>query len=71
VVTHRRSRDKGIKIPINPDAHTLAGIDDMRYGIGIARKGWLRAADVLNTLASEALLAFFRQRRNTSNNEGK
>lgn len=62
-----RSRDRGIKIPINPDAHTLAGIDDMRYGIGIARKGWLRATDVLNTLAYDALLAFFHKRRN----EGK
>jgi DNA polymerase (family 10) len=59
----RKARDKGIKIPINPDAHTLAGIDDMRYGIGIARKGWLRSTDVLNTLASEALLAFFHKRR--------
>ncbi|HEX3639868.1 MAG TPA: PHP domain-containing protein, partial [Ktedonobacteraceae bacterium] len=63
----RKARDKGIKIPINPDAHTLAGIDDMSYGIGIARKGWLRSTDVLNTLASEALLAFFYKRRN----EGK
>ncbi|HLZ58254.1 MAG TPA: DNA polymerase/3'-5' exonuclease PolX [Ktedonosporobacter sp.] len=59
----RKARDKGIKIPVNPDAHVLAGIDDMRYGIGVARKGWLRATDVLNTLETEALLAFFRSRR--------
>jgi DNA polymerase (family 10) len=60
-----KARDKGIKIPINPDAHALAGLDDMRYGIGVARKGWLRATDVLNTMETEALLAFFRARRNT------
>jgi DNA polymerase (family 10) len=60
----RKARDKGIKIPVNPDAHTLAGIDDMRYGIGIARKGWLRAADVLNTLDSEAIQTYFHVRRN-------
>lgn len=60
-----KARDKGIKIPIDPDAHSLAGLDDMRYGIGIARKGWLRARDVLNTMETEALLAFFRARRNT------
>jgi DNA polymerase (family X) len=59
----RQARDKGIKIPVNPDAHTLAGIDDMRYGIGIARKGWLRAADVLNTLDSEAIQTYFHVRR--------
>ena len=46
----RRARDKGIKIPVDPDAHSLAGLDVIRYGIGIARKGWLRASDVLNTL---------------------
>ncbi|MBE3560198.1 MAG: DNA polymerase/3'-5' exonuclease PolX [Ktedonobacteraceae bacterium] len=58
-----KARDKGIKIPINPDAHSLASIDNMRYGVGIARKGWLRATDVLNTLESEQLLAFFKRRR--------
>ena len=60
----RKARDKDIKIPVNLDAHALAGIDDMRYGIGIARKGWLRAEDVLNTMESADVLAFFRQRRN-------
>jgi DNA polymerase (family 10) len=59
----RRARDKGIKIPINPDAHSLDGLDVMRYGIGIARKGWLRASDVLNTLDVPALLTFFQTQR--------
>ncbi len=58
-----RARDKGIKIPIDPDAHVLAGLDDMRYGIGIARKGWLRPTDVLNTMQTDELLEFFRVRR--------
>jgi DNA polymerase (family X) len=58
-----RARDKGIKIPIDPDAHTIDGLDEMRYGIGIARKGWLRAGDVLNTKSTEELLNFFRSRR--------
>jgi DNA polymerase (family 10) len=59
-----RARDKGIKIPIDPDAHVISGLDDMRFGIGIARKGWLRASDVLNTMTTGALLDFFRRRRN-------
>jgi DNA polymerase (family X) len=59
----RKARDKGIKIPIDPDAHSLAGIDVMRYGIGVARKGWLRPTDVLNTLEIDELRAFFQQRR--------
>jgi DNA polymerase (family 10) len=61
-----RAREKGVKIPICPDAHSLAGLDDMRYGIGVARKGWLRAEDVLNTMDAEALLTFFKQRRHKS-----
>ncbi|HLX55631.1 MAG TPA: DNA polymerase/3'-5' exonuclease PolX [Ktedonobacteraceae bacterium] len=59
----RRARDKGIKIPVNPDAHSIDGLDVVRYGINIARKGWLRSADVLNTLSTEAILAYFRARR--------
>ncbi len=58
-----RARDKGIKIPVNPDAHVLAGLDDMRYGIGVARKGWLRREDVLNTMTSEEIQAYFKNRR--------
>src|SRR3989442_936700 len=58
-----RARDKGIKIPIDPDAHVLAGLDDMRYGIGVARKGWLRPTDVLNTIQTDELLEFFKRRR--------
>ena len=59
----RKARDKGVRIPVDPDAHALAGLDVMRYGIGIARKGWLRASDVPNTLAIDALQEFFRTRR--------
>ena len=58
-----RARDKGIKIPIDPDAHIISGLDDMRFGLGIARKGWLRASDVLNTMTIDALLDFFNNRR--------
>ena len=62
----RRARDRGIRVPIDPDAHIVAGLDDMRYGINIARKGWLSAADVLNTLNVEQLVAFFKKRRGTA-----
>ncbi len=58
-----KARNKGVSIPVDPDAHALAGLDVMRYGIGIARKGWLRASDVPNTLELDALQTFFRSRR--------
>ncbi|HEU0002572.1 MAG TPA: DNA polymerase/3'-5' exonuclease PolX [Ktedonobacteraceae bacterium] len=59
----RRARDKGMKIPVDPDAHSIDGLDVVRYGINIARKGWLRPTDVLNTLSTEAIVAYFRNRR--------
>ena len=62
----RRARDKGLKVPINPDAHSIDGIDLMRYGVGIARKGWLRASDVLNTFSTDEVAAFFQNRRRKS-----
>jgi len=42
-------REKGVKIFINPDAHNIDGLGDVRFGVGIARKGWLGPEDVVNT----------------------
>jgi DNA polymerase (family 10) len=55
------AKNKGVRISIDPDAHRIEGIDDIRYGIGIARKGWLTKVDVLNCLTVEELLKFTRR----------
>jgi DNA polymerase (family 10) len=34
---------------INCDAHRVGGFEVARYGVATARRGWLTAADVLNT----------------------
>ena len=60
---HRRAVDRGVLIPINPDAHTPGGLLNLRYGIGIARKGWLTPAEVLNTHPVDDLLAWFQALR--------
>jgi DNA polymerase (family 10) len=44
------AREKGVKCAINPDAHSTAGLQDLIFGVGIARKGWLTKNDVINTL---------------------
>jgi DNA polymerase (family 10) len=54
----RRAKAKGVAISIGPDAHSVEGLDVMRYGLGIARKGWLEKADVLNTLTADQFLAW-------------
>jgi DNA polymerase (family 10) len=49
----RRARDLGLKAVINPDAHRVEGLQDLYYGIQVARKGWLRREDVINCLPIE------------------
>ncbi|HEY5604499.1 MAG TPA: DNA polymerase/3'-5' exonuclease PolX, partial [Gammaproteobacteria bacterium] len=43
------AKQQGVLVSINSDAHTIADFDNLRYGIGQARRGWLEAKDVLNT----------------------
>ncbi|GBD91608.1 DNA polymerase/3'-5' exonuclease PolX [bacterium BMS3Abin04] len=43
------AREKGCKFAINPDAHSVDGIDDIKYGIMIARKGGIQKDEVINT----------------------
>jgi DNA polymerase (family 10) len=50
------AKEKGVLIAINPDAHNVDGLRDVFYGVGIARKGWLEKADVLNTRPVKGLL---------------
>jgi DNA polymerase (family 10) len=44
------AKEKGVKCAINPDAHSTSGLQDLIFGVGIARKGWLTKSDVINTL---------------------
>ena len=44
----RKARDRGVKFVIGPDAHRIRGLSNIPYGVGVARKGWLRREDVLN-----------------------
>ena len=44
------AKSKGVKCVINPDAHRNEHAGYLRLGAGIARKGWLTKADVINTL---------------------
>jgi DNA polymerase (family 10) len=48
--THcRRAIQKGVTIVINPDAHSMGGLDDLEYGVSVARRGWLTKDNVWNT----------------------
>jgi DNA polymerase (family 10) len=57
------AKEKGVKCVINPDAHATAGLQDLVFGIGIARKGWLTKDDILNTLPLEKVRAALQSKR--------
>jgi DNA polymerase (family 10) len=48
--------EKGVKISINPDAHSKDGVHDIRYGIQVARKGLLSAEHCINCLTANEFL---------------
>lgn len=54
---------QGVKISINPDAHSTAGIHDIRFGILAARKGGLTLEHCLNALNLEAFDDYLQQRK--------
>ena len=45
--------EQGVKIAINPDAHSIQGLHDIRFGINIARKGWVSPDDCINCVDRE------------------
>jgi DNA polymerase (family X) len=59
----RRARDRGAAISIGADAHSTAGIANVEYGVNMARKGWLGAADILNALPVGEFLGLVARRR--------
>ncbi len=52
---------KGVWISINPDAHTLAGVLDMKYGVDVTRKSGLMKNNTLNTLSKEQIIKVFKK----------
>ncbi|HEY8186868.1 MAG TPA: DNA polymerase/3'-5' exonuclease PolX [Pyrinomonadaceae bacterium] len=50
----REARKRKIKFVVSVDAHSTGELNYLKYGIGTARRGWLRRGEVLNTLAVKA-----------------
>jgi len=55
----QRARDAGVHCSLNPDAHSLPMFDYVDLGVGFARKGWLRADDIINCWDTQRLRDFF------------
>jgi DNA polymerase (family 10) len=52
----RAAKAAGVPVVISTDAHAAAQLANLRYGVWVARRGWLEARDVLNTLPLAELL---------------
>ena len=59
----RQAKEAGVLLAINPDAHSAEDLAHVSYGVGVAHKGWLEAADVLNTRSAAAVAEIFKRKR--------
>jgi DNA polymerase (family 10) len=55
------TKKRGVKIAINPDAHHIEGLQDISFGIKIARKGWLTKEDCFNCLSLKEVKTYLRR----------
>jgi DNA polymerase (family 10) len=59
----QRAIELGVKLIINCDAHSIAGFDDLKFGVATACRGWATAEDVANTRALEEFEVLFKRNR--------
>ncbi len=59
----RKAVDAGVKLVINSDAHSVKQLWTTVIGLGLARRGWAKREDILNTQPLEELLLFVREKR--------
>ena len=59
----RRAVELGVKLTIGSDAHEAGGVGALDYGAATARRGWVTAADVINTWPLDEVLAWAKRPR--------
>jgi len=57
----QHARELGVEVAVNSDAHSVTGLQVMRYGVDQARRGWLEPANVENTLSWPRLQQWLRR----------
>lgn len=55
----KTARELGVKFIINTDAHEISQMENIPYGISVARRGWLVAKEVVNTWDWKDLAKWF------------
>jgi DNA polymerase (family 10) len=54
------AKEKGVRLAINPDAHAVQGLHNIKCGVDIARKGWLECQNVINAMPLQELTKYFK-----------
>jgi DNA polymerase (family 10) len=57
-----RARELGLMLVISTDAHSTEHLGFMRFGVGVARRGWCEARDILNTKPLAELMKYLKSR---------
>lgn len=60
----RYAQAQGALFSINPDAHGISELSYTRYGLSVARKGWLTANDIINTRSVDDVAILLQRKRN-------
>ncbi len=58
-----RAKELGVKLVICTDAHRAGHLELIRFGVGVARRGWCEVGHILNTRSLREVEAFFKQNR--------
>ena len=59
----KKAKEMGVRLVISTDTHVSYQFEFMRYGVGIARRGWLEEKDILNTYTYASLLKHIKLKR--------
>lgn len=57
-----RARKFGIKFSIDTDSHRTTHMQFMRYGVSMAKRGWLEKGDVINTSSAKEIMQHFKKK---------
>ena len=52
-VNSRQAKEKGVRVTLGTDAHTVSELEFLGMGVSVARRGWLGPGDVVNTLTAD------------------
>jgi len=67
----RMCKERGVKVVISTDSHLAANLTFIRYGVVMARRGWLEKGDVINTLGTKEFLEALRVKPGTKRKAAK